>query len=291
LREALALDDENISVLSDFWGFSVVRLPFSMATILTGTTAVTPGDLLAGLDDLIESLALAGIYTLLTLQGPNDGAGTLIPPPDSFKCWSQLADRYLDEPAVLYEMYASALPLPPDWPDAAEVLLGAIRLHHPGSLVLVSGANAGRDVSDLPLRFSTGQAVENVVYTVRDAPRGSIAELDLAFDTFAQAFPTFNVDWSYSADDFGRSSDLAAARFARYGMGWAASFWNAEPRVVGDALVHKFSPTPFGLIVKRALAAPVPPQTQPLTPPEQAEVENAPTDVGLEIPLPTNVIG
>jgi len=92
------------------------------------------------------------------------------------------------------------------------------------------------------------------------------------------------VDWTYSTGDAGHSSGLAAARFATFGMGFAASSWNVERSLVINAAKHDFTPTAFGLVFQRALALPVAPQTEPIPPFDHIDAE--PLTVDLSPPLP-----
>jgi Cellulase (glycosyl hydrolase family 5) len=263
LREVLTLDDPSLALLTDLWGVNLVRVPFRAETILaeTGTPAV--GDLLAGLDDLVTTLSDLGLYTLLALQAPGDATGTPLPDDKTFQCWSFLADRYQDESGVLYELYAASSPMPTDWLDLANHLVGAVRRKHPASLIFLGGTSASANFSGLPLRFSTGEPVHNVVYTIRAIPDRSPILDDPDFQSFTRLFPVFASVWSDGGSDFGRSSEAAALLFNRHGIGWSAASWNANPRLVEDAATHKYAATRFGLGVRRALALPVRPQLTP----------------------------
>jgi hypothetical protein len=264
LRDQLGLGDSAIDVLTGLWNVTVVRIPFHAGTILTGTGGLTAVDLLSGLDELVIALAEAGAYTLLSLQSPpspDDMAP--LPGDDAVACWQALTTRYEDVPAVLYEIWSSPKPLAAGWMDAASVLVGRLRLNHPASLLFLGATDGGTSVDGLPLRFSTGQPVHNIVYTVR-AARSEVSPANgQMLRLFARAFPLFVSEWSDVDTDLGRSADAAAALFDRLGMGWAASTWNAEPRLVIDALAGRFTSLPFGRVAQRGLALPVEPQTQP----------------------------
>ena len=257
LADSLALDDSALTILTGLWGINVVRVPFLAATMLDGTEALSAIALRAGLDELIASLAEAGAYVLLALQAPvADGMGVL-PDADAHACWKSLATRYQDEPGVLFELYASAAPLPEGWPDAASRLIGTVRREHPAALVFVSGASGGSDVRDLPLRFATGEPVHDTVYTVRFAPEVAPPNHDPRFRFFTDAFPVVASPWTDGGSDLGRAADVAVQVFERYGIGWIASHWNAEPRLVQNATTRRYGATRFGNAVRRALALPV----------------------------------
>jgi hypothetical protein len=264
LRDQLGLGDSAIDVLTDLWKATVVRIPFRADTILNGTSGLIAADLLSGLDELVSALAQADAYTLLSLQAPSPAENVApLPGEDAVACWQALTTRYQDTPAVLYEIWSSAKPLTAGWLEAASALVGRLRLNHPASLLFLGSADGGTSVDGLPLRFSTGQPVHNIMYTVRAARSdASIADGQM-LRLFARSFPLFVSEWSDAEANFGRDADAAAALFDRLGMGWAASTWNAEPRLVIDALASRFTSLPFGRIAQRGLALPVEPQTQP----------------------------
>jgi len=229
LRDALALDDANLELLTDRWGVSVVRVPFSPGTILGGTP------LLDRLDELVSDLAAVGLYLLLALDAPEG-------PPDQgmHDVWTLLGDRYQSQTAALFEAPAT---------EGALDLIHTIRAIHQSSLVF------------LPLSGGVLPA-PNVVYTLRDTS-ASRPQLDESFQAFAAQNPMFVSEWANEGPDFGRSAIANAGLFERLDIGWCASNWNAPPRLVAEPTLHRFAETRFGLIVRRALAAPVRPALTP----------------------------
>jgi hypothetical protein len=248
-------------VLSDLWGINIVRLPFQAQTILAGNRSFSADALLAGLDDLIAELAATNVYVLLSLQAPLSTLGVSVAPlPDqiAFDCWRLLAIHYQNEPAVLFEIYSSPLSIGNKWLSAAQTIIGIIRSEHPASLLFVGSGFGDADTMGLPLRFTTGDPTPNIVYTLSMA---SGQQLSLANESalakLSQSFPVFASDWSaFTAGDIDRSAERAANLFCRYGIGWAAANWNAEPTLVIDAAAHNFVSTRWGNSVQRALTLP-----------------------------------
>ena len=69
--------------------------------------------------------------------GPTDWTGLL---------WQTLAERYQDEPAVLFDLFNEPHDVPASsWHDAARYLIDLIRPIHPRSLLFVSGMDWGYD--------------------------------------------------------------------------------------------------------------------------------------------------
>jgi hypothetical protein len=265
VRQSLALDDRNLTVLTDTWGINVVRLPFRAETFLPGAGVVSLDDRLAQLDAVIDAVAQAGAYALLALQAPTLDGITPLPTEAAFQCWPLLADRYQDESAVLYELYAATAPQADGWPEAAGRLVGAIRREHPASLILVGSGTADSRVEGLPLRFATGAPVHNIVYTIRVQPPVAPIRDGNALTAFARTYSVLASQWVDGSLDLGRSAEGAALLFERLAVGWTAGFWNADPRLVANAAVHNFTATRFGLVVRRTLTLPAPLQLAPFT--------------------------
>ena len=260
LAEALSLDDANLATIVDLWGVNLVRVPFQAQTPLAGTDALSSGDVLSGLDDLVAAVADAGAYILLAQRAP---AGATTPDAGVVESWQALAARYANEPAVLFEIFASDSPLTGNWLDVALMLVGVIRREHPASLLFLGNGSGGPDIAGLPLRFSTGASVPNIVYTVRVDPRHLPNTRDAQLAGLTNSFPLVASQWSNGGPGFDRSSELAADVFGRYGIGWVASSWNVAPRLVANAAAHDFSPTAWGLTVLRAVSLPMKPQYVP----------------------------
>jgi hypothetical protein len=262
LADALALDSFNIAALADGWGVNLVRIPFMSRPILSGNDALPAAQLLSDLDDLIAALSASGCYVLLAMSSSADEDGGL-PAADDYACWRALAIRYQDEPTVLYEVFSSDSVLADSWLEVAQTVIGTIRREHTASLLFVGNGTAAADVRGFPLRFTTGDPVHNLVYTIRLTPQ-LLSMVDRPqLETLANAYPVFASQWSDGGADFGRASELASALLQRYGIGWASANWNAAPRLVVDAAAHRFAPTRWGLVAQRALALPVKPMLTP----------------------------
>ncbi|HEV2282781.1 MAG TPA: cellulase family glycosylhydrolase [bacterium] len=257
LADALGLSNAGLSAIFDLWKLNVIRVPFRAQTVLAGNGALSSTDVLAGLDGLIQAVSDARGYVMLSQQAPG---GTALPDEPVFEAWNTLATRYVDEPAVLFEPFASDLPLAANWLDAALLLVGLIRSQHPASLLFLGNGTGGADVGGLPLRFSTGDPVPNIVYTIAVDPAHPPNGADARLAEWTDSFPLVACPWSNGGPAFDRTPELAAEFFSRYGLGWIASNWSAAPRLVEDAAGVDLTPTGWGLTVRRAVALPTRPQ-------------------------------
>jgi hypothetical protein len=265
LAQALSLDDVGLAVLANGWGVNLIRLPFTSSSILSGNIALTPEGLLQGIDDLIAEAESAGCYVLLALKPGREATG-ILPSDDDYLCMQSLARRYRDQPAVLYEPFASTSLLADNWLGIAQAVIGTIRREHQGSLLFMGNGKGTAGVEGLPLIFTSGDPIYNLVYTLRLAPSVMNTVKRESLQTLSHDYPLFVSEWSDSGPDFGRSSAFAADLIGRVGAGWAAANWNTEPSLVISAGAHKFSATRWGMIVQRALAQPVRPLLIPYSP-------------------------
>jgi len=258
VAQALALDDVGLGILADGWGVNLIRVPFTANSILSGNASLTTEGLLQGLDDLIAQAENAGCYVLLALK-PGQEATGILPSDDDYLCMRSLAIRYRDQPAVLYEPFASSSFLADNWLGIAQAVIGTIRREHQASLLFMGNGRGTADVSGLPLIFTTGNPIYNILYTIRLTPSVMNTTNRQSLHTVSETYPLFVSEWSDGGPDFGRSSAFAADLIERLAAGWAAANWNAEPRLVTDASAHRFSATRWGMLVQRAIAQPVRP--------------------------------
>ena len=256
---ALSLDDQNLSLLTNLWGVNLIRLPFQAATILSGNGSLSSDDILAGLDETVAAVTTAMAYVLLALEPPQSSGSPPAPDPNAFQAWSLLANRYQQQPGVLYEVFSCPTPLAPNWLQTAATLVGTVRQQHPGSVIFLGSGNGGADLTGLPLRFPTGDPVFNIVYTISVSSESPPNPDDGQLQALAASYPVFASQWSDDSPDLGRSSIHVADLFDRYGIGWAAANWNSPPLLVSDSVNHDFTPTGWGLIAERAFKLPVKP--------------------------------
>ncbi len=263
------------------WGVNIVRIPFNQSWALR-TSAYDPEGYLAALDRVITMSAERQAYTLLDLHwldaaSPRgrlpDGRPNFVPPlpnSDSIKVWEQLASRYREQPAVLYDIFNEPHdPLAddsgeveairfdestisgrhrrvrgPEWRPWAIRLVSAIRSENPKALIFVSGVDWGYDLEHLPCADLEGVVFSSHVYPSKTKPWRS------AFGNLSKQVPVFVGEWGGVEEDlpWGR-------RLADYlddlELGWAAWSWSDHPRLVHPA--SSYEPTAFGGLVRDIL--------------------------------------
>jgi endoglucanase len=279
----------------DDWGARAVRIPFSQSRVLDAETSAA---YLHALDTAIDWAASLGAYVLLDLQwlDPAVSYGTTaggalnriapLPSPESLEAWRILADRYQNEPAVLFDIYNephSRLPDDPHvpravrsdgseyqlvhgrvtaavWRRVAARLVRTIREVHPRALIFVSGVSWGYDLRDVPLDPAEA-GPEGIVYAAH-AYRSSMFERgggrsvrgarawDAAFGALAASVPICVTELGGEVEDLEWGSRLLEYLQAKE-IGWLAWSWSDRPRLVTTDEPGR--PTPFGALVRAAL--------------------------------------
>jgi endoglucanase len=274
---------QEIQEMAVGWGAKIIRVPFNQDWALR-VEGYDPEPYLAALDFVIEGAAALGAYTLLDLQwldshtqrGTNsDGSSNFVPPlPNlgSIELWRQLAMRYAEEPAVLFDVLnephdaASDDPVPllgidedgytfplssrqvsmTEWQPWALHLIAAIRSGNPNAVIFVSGVNWGYDLRGFPL-----PDVDEIVYSTHVYPNKG-TDWDQAFGSLGSVRPVFAGEWGGGPNDLawgGRLADYLSLKQ----IGWTAWSWSDAPRLVQLPLAPPFVPTEFGELVRQRI--------------------------------------
>jgi hypothetical protein len=210
--EMAYISESDIDYMVHDWAANIIRIPFNQDWALNGRGGFSASAYLDAIDQVIFWASRAGAYTLLDLQwldadavrGLNtDGSYNRVaslPTTDSILVWAVLAQRYRDEPAVLFDVFNEPHdPLPDDftplegvrddggtfpltrrrvtmaeWQPWARQLVHAIRREHARSLVFVSGVRWGYDLRQMPLTIESGsrEMFPNIVYSTHVYPWG-----------------------------------------------------------------------------------------------------------------------
>jgi hypothetical protein len=273
---AAGISRHEIRHLCREWNANILRIPFNQDWALRGRGERNAEEYLADIDRIIDWDATYGAYTLLDLQwldadqpfgSLKNGDRNFVPPlPDwkSAELWRVLAERYRDEPAVLFDIFnephdrlendtrpmfrpdGSVYPATEqrvtinEWRPWALLLIDTIREVHPEALVFVSGLNWGYDLRGFPLDRA------NLVYSTHVYPnKGS--NWREAFGDLARIAPVFAGEFGGVEKDLDWGRRLLAY-FNELAIGWCAWSWSDWPH-----MMTRYQPTPFGEIVKGAL--------------------------------------
>lgn len=256
------LTENEIRHITRDWGANIIRLPFNQDWALNGRSKASPEDYLRALDQAIAWAAQNGAYTLLDLQWlsaedeygrSSEGSPIRIAPlpnNDSQVLWRILAERYRDQPSVLFDLYNEPHDVSVDlWRMWADILLGVVRERHPESLVFLSGTDWGYDLRDVQIHET------NVVYSTHVYPWKELA-WDKAFGFLTDDLPVFAGEWGGNDEHLSWGEDLAGYLRDR-SLGWTAWSWSDWPHLVSRNEPENWVETRFGELVRRQLQSPL----------------------------------
>jgi endoglucanase len=266
------------------WGANVIRLPINQDWVLHGRGGCSAESYRQSLDSVIGWAASAGAYTLLDLQWLDadtsfghlsDGSVNHVPPlPNiaSIELWTVLAERYRDEPAVLYDLFNEPhTPLKDDlnpiyfvreggeieagdprefcakeWNRWAGRLRTAIRQINAGALLWVSGVDWGFDLRGVHIQSP------HVVYSVHVYPNRPRRQWGGRFGRMLSGHPLFIGEWGGGDEDLAWGTKLVAY-MRKVACGWTAWSWADFPKLVENGPAGDYRPTKFGDLVRSEL--------------------------------------
>jgi aryl-phospho-beta-D-glucosidase BglC (GH1 family) len=279
-----ALSQADVLAIVAGWGANVIRLPFNQDWALQGRGSFSAESYRQALDQVISWAAALGAYTLLDLQWLDadtpfgrlsDGSVNRVAPlPNqaSIELWAALAERYRDEPAVLFDLFSEPhAPLsddqnpmcfvtvdgaieicerrkfgPDHWTRWADKIVTTIREIHPGALAWVSGVDWGFDLRGVQID------APNIVYSAHVYPNRSRRQWRSRFGQPCSGRPLFIGEWGGGAGDLKWGSGLIAY-MRGVACGWTAWSWADSPKLVLNAQMGDYTPTGFGKLVRSEL--------------------------------------
>ena len=271
-----AICRSEIQTIVRDWDCNIIRLPFNQDFVLRGRGARLGQEYQNALDQVVYWTSMFGAYTLLDLQwldadrtyGGDRNFVAPLPNLQSIELWTLRADRYKDEPAVLYDIFTEPHdrldddPFPlnkedgstyPDdqravtmkeWQPWARKLTSVIKSENPDAIIFVSGINWAYDLCGMPMDLP------NIVYSSH-VYAGKGNDWSEAFGNLSRSVPVFLGE--FGGQDNAEELDLVRRLLAyaqQLGIGWAAWSWFNDP-----FLVKRYEATRFGDIVRRGLAA------------------------------------
>ena len=258
------IDQTVAEILS--WGANVIRLGISPTRLLESGGAPSAG-YLELLDTLVAGASAGNCYTIVHLVEDVGEASDLpylssLFHDDVVTALRMLAERYASEPAVLLD-----LGCPPGdvlegetpsrqaawaaWNALIPNVVADLRGRHPRAFCLVGGLDRATDVTGFPVTGSAGKPIPGLVYRVSIFP--GVADPGAQLKRLAVSNPVFVSEWGGTSMD-AAWGERVAVMMETMGIGWAAAFWTGELALVRPMSGGRTILTPFGAVVKRALA-------------------------------------
>jgi endoglucanase len=285
--DAAQFTEDELREMMLNWRANIVRLPFNQDWCLRGRSGHSAEEYLASLDQVISWTAALGAYTILDLQWldvetvygcTEDEHGVQrtnhVPPTpnaDTIVLWRTLAERYRDEPSVLFDLLNEphdALPDdfqpihlvgpdgeifdsydsvvgPEEWVPWATLLTTEVRKIRPDGIVMVGGVEWAFDLRQIRVN------APNIVYSAHIYSNRKLDDWGKALDAWNEV-PVFVGEWGGKEEDLGFGRRLADLMRQR-GLGWAAWSWVDDPPLVLQPRAPDYRPTLFGELVRNEL--------------------------------------
>ncbi len=241
------------------WNCNVIRIPFNQDWVLRGRGGHSVEEYRLALDQIVDWAASFGAYTLLDLQWLDadtifgrldDGSANHIAPmpnDETIDLWSILAERYKNEPAVLFDLYNEPHDVrPQDWQQCARKLVDTIRPIHPLSLIWISGTDWANDLRGVQLDLP------NLVYSAHVYPNRPARDWKKRWGHLSGKYPVFIGEWGGGMTDLAWGATLSSVMRTKC-CGWTAWSWVDHPHLVRDARNCDYTPTAFGELVRAEL--------------------------------------
>lgn len=284
---AAGFANEEIREMVGQWGSNIIRLPFNQDWVLRGRGSHSSEDYLSCIDEIISWSAALGAYTILDLQWLDadtvyghvkDGNGIrrdnhVAPTPneDTIELWRRLAERYKDEPAVLFDLFNEPHDRLPDdflpihlldergdvvesngafvsdeeWAPWVARLVEEVRAIRPSGIVVVAGVDWAFDLRQVTVN------APNIVYSTHIYSSRKKSEWWKAIGR-SDEVPVFVGEWGGHDKDLEFGRDLAALMREK-GLSWTAWSWVDDPKLVKPPGAPAYRPTAFGELVRDEL--------------------------------------
>ncbi|MET4082413.1 hypothetical protein ABIB40_002371 [Pedobacter sp. UYP30] len=244
----------ELMTLANRWNINVVRLPINQQWWLNNEN----GNYRKLIDNIIDSLKSRNIYTIFDLQWINTKLKiNPLPNQQSVELMKQVAKRYKNEPAVIYDIYNEPRDCThQDWAAWAVKLIEGIRGVHPNALILVNGIDWGYDLGGFmknPLPY------KNIVYGSHLYPQkpGSGYKSKPEFDKYWKGIldknlPLFIGEIGPEEPNYNNEEQLASfldphlALIDSLSLGYTAWSWHNKPFLTKNGDGNVDSLTAFG---------------------------------------------
>jgi hypothetical protein len=242
-KQGNGMDKEEIDYICQVWKAQIIRIPFNQEWIITDTQYDN------FLDQVISWIVANNAYVLLDLQWQNTQVKIPpIPNEEAVDMWKILAERYKENPAVLYDIHNEAHNTTwAAWRARAIEIIEGIRSVHSRALIFVSGLDWAYDIrgwGQNPLPY------DNIVYATHPYPfKAEPWAWDKYFGDYVDDIPIFVGEFGGWDEDLEWGTRILDY-FDQKQLGWTAWSWVDQPFLTE---FDRRTPTAFGNLVYNAL--------------------------------------
>lgn len=242
-KSGAGVSEAEIAYICQQWKAQIIRLPFNQDWMMRDANYSS------FYNQVVSWVVANGAYALICFHWTNTTIKIpSIPDEEAVTMWRNLAVRYKDNPAVLYDIHNEAHDTSWElWRARASQIIEAVQAVHPKALLFVSGLDWAYDLRGWganPLPYS------NIVYSTHPYPfKGEPYAWDKYFGNFVNKIPVFVGEFGGGDQDLLWGRQLLDYLTAK-NLGWTSWSWSNEPYLTKD---DRRTATPFGELVKASL--------------------------------------
>ncbi len=265
MSSGIPMTEEDFRMIIQDWHANIIRLPFRQSWVLEDP------DYVETIASVVNWCKKYGAYVLLDLQW-QDGINPspdqpIMPMPneEAAGMWQILAERFQDEPNVLYDIHNEVHEVSfTDWRSRAIEIIDAIREVHAQSLIFVGGIDWSTNISYWFINPLPVEEYPNIVYKAHHYPVGSPNDdpavwegvWEGRFGAYADDLPVFIGELGTSEETFNDQTWLVYVQTLIHYLdsrqiGWCAWSMTDKPRLT-ESDDHT-TPTAYGTVIKANL--------------------------------------
>ncbi len=242
-KTGAGISQAQLQYIQKNWNANIIRLPFNQEWALSDPSYLN------FMDQVIDWANGAKMYVLLDLHWL-DTTRKIAPLPDANTptLWANLAERYKNNPGVLFDIYNEPHDVTWDqWYAEAIKIVDVIRIKHPKALVVVGGVDWAYDLRGVNTKPIPQQ---NIVYSVHDYPWKAYLPRDQAWQFLTGQRAVFVGEWGGEDKDLSWGTTLRDYMRAQ-SVGYTAWSWVDWPPLTVDGRHGNYATTKFGNLVQQ----------------------------------------
>jgi hypothetical protein len=245
--QSIAFEERAIPEVTEGWGANLIVLAVASGPINRGEPSY-----LKALDQMVALAKERNAYTLLVYRYDEpDREQPKMPDMAAERAMGVLAERYADEPAVLYGLQVEPRVSWSTLKPRFTTMVAWIHKNNPKAVIAVPGTNWGRYVHHALTDPIPG---ENLIYKSHVYDGWDAISSNYKLPELAQKYPVIVGEFGAGSQSSYNDVSRLLSMMEDNGISWAAWMFNdiACPCLLSDA--GSFRPSEYGRLVKEFLA-------------------------------------